>query len=76
MIFFRKNSRVYYRRLFLFGNADAGLGAFSPHGMFIMLLAFDVGNTNIVFGIYKEHKLPDYWRVATFPSVRPMNRWN
>ncbi len=30
-----------------------------------MLLAFDVGNTNIVFGIYKEHKLLDHWRVAT-----------
>ncbi len=30
-----------------------------------MLLAFDVGNTNIVFGVYKDHKLLDHWRVAT-----------
>lgn len=30
-----------------------------------MLLAFDVGNTNIVCGVYKDHKLLDHWRVAT-----------
>lgn len=30
-----------------------------------MLLAFDVGNTNIVCGVYKDHQLLDHWRVAT-----------
>ena len=30
-----------------------------------MLLAFDVGNTNIVCGVYKERKLIRHWRVAT-----------
>lgn len=30
-----------------------------------MLLVIDVGNTNIVFGIYKDRKLFDDWRIAT-----------
>ncbi|MGM0379745.1 MAG: type III pantothenate kinase [Bacillota bacterium] len=30
-----------------------------------MLLAFDVGNTNTVFGIYEKDKLLDYWRIST-----------
>ncbi|WP_053956208.1 type III pantothenate kinase [Inediibacterium massiliense] len=30
-----------------------------------MLLAFDVGNTNIVLGAYKGEKLLNYWRFAT-----------
>lgn len=30
-----------------------------------MLLAFDVGNTNTVFGIYEKNKLLDYWRIST-----------
>ena len=30
-----------------------------------MLLLCDVGNTNIVIGIYKEEKIIAYWRVAT-----------
>ncbi len=30
-----------------------------------MLLVIDVGNTNIVFGIYKEKELLDFWRIAT-----------
>lgn len=30
-----------------------------------MILVFDVGNTNIVLGAYKEDKLMDFWRVAT-----------
>ena len=30
-----------------------------------MLLAFDVGNTNIVCGVYKDEKLLDHWRIAT-----------
>ena len=30
-----------------------------------MLLAFDVGNTNIVCGVYKDRKLIKNWRIAT-----------
>lgn len=30
-----------------------------------MLLVIDVGNTNIVFGIYKEDKLINNWRIAS-----------
>lgn len=30
-----------------------------------MLLAFDVGNTNIVCGVYKDEQLLDHWRIAT-----------
>lgn len=30
-----------------------------------MLLVIDVGNTNIVFGIYKNDKLLDDWRIST-----------
>jgi type III pantothenate kinase len=30
-----------------------------------MILVYDVGNTNIVLGIYKGEKLLDFWRVAT-----------
>ena len=30
-----------------------------------MILVFDVGNTNIVFGLYNGKKLINYWRVAT-----------
>lgn len=30
-----------------------------------MILVFDVGNTNIVLGAYKEDKLLDFWRVST-----------
>ncbi|MDF2892242.1 MAG: type pantothenate kinase [Clostridia bacterium] len=30
-----------------------------------MILVFDVGNTNIVLGAYKEDKLMDFWRVST-----------
>ncbi len=30
-----------------------------------MLLVFDVGNTNIVLGIYDEDRLVDSWRIAT-----------
>ncbi|GAW92883.1 type III pantothenate kinase [Calderihabitans maritimus] len=32
-----------------------------------MLLAFDVGNTNIVLGVYRGKKLWNYWRVSTDP---------
>ena len=30
-----------------------------------MLLVIDVGNTNIVFGIYKDKELLDNWRIAS-----------
>lgn len=30
-----------------------------------MILVYDVGNTNIVLGVYKGEKLLDFWRVAT-----------
>jgi type III pantothenate kinase len=30
-----------------------------------MILVFDVGNTNIVLGVYQGEKLMDFWRVAT-----------
>ncbi|WP_026477002.1 type III pantothenate kinase [Alkaliphilus transvaalensis] len=30
-----------------------------------MLLVFDVGNTNIVLGVYREKELVDFWRIAT-----------
>ncbi len=30
-----------------------------------MLLVFDVGNTNIVLGVYHGKELLDYWRIAT-----------
>ena len=30
-----------------------------------MLLALDVGNTNIVLGVYEKDKLKYFWRIAT-----------
>lgn len=33
-----------------------------------MLLAFDVGNTNIVLGVYKDKELIRYWRISTDKS--------
>ena len=30
-----------------------------------MLLAFDVGNTNIVLGVFKDHQLITHWRMST-----------
>ena len=33
-----------------------------------MLLAFDVGNTNIVFGVFKDGKLVQNWRMETMVS--------
>lgn len=33
-----------------------------------MLLAFDVGNTNIVLGVYKDKELIKYWRMSTDKS--------
>ena len=38
-----------------------------------MLLVIDVGNTNIVLGIFKGKELMDHWRVSTNRSGRPMN---
>lgn len=33
-----------------------------------MLLAFDVGNTNIVLGVYKDKELTNHWRMSTDKS--------
>lgn len=30
-----------------------------------MLAVFDIGNTNIVLGVYEDKKLIDFWRIAT-----------
>ena len=30
-----------------------------------MLLVFDVGNTNMVLGIYEGKELKKYWRIST-----------
>ena len=30
-----------------------------------MLLVFDIGNTNMVIGVYKGKELLTYWRIAT-----------
>jgi len=32
-----------------------------------MLLAVDIGNTNIVFGVYEEKNVVDYWRIDSDP---------
>lgn len=32
-----------------------------------MLLAIDIGNTNIVFGIYEDRNIIDYWRINSDP---------
>ena len=34
--------------------------------MWKMLLVVDVGNTNIVLGVYEEDKLLYDWRIATY----------
>ncbi len=36
--------------------------------MISLLLAFDVGNTNIVLGVYKGKELIKYWRISTDKS--------
>ncbi|MQL51992.1 type III pantothenate kinase [Desulfofundulus thermobenzoicus] len=33
-----------------------------------MILVFDVGNTNIVLGVYKGRELVEHWRVSTGPQ--------
>ena len=32
-----------------------------------MLLAIDIGNTNIVFGVYEDKNIIDYWRINSDP---------
>ena len=32
-----------------------------------MLFAIDIGNTNIVFGIYEDKNIIDYWRISSDP---------
>ena len=36
-----------------------------------MLLAIDVGNTNIAFGIYDQGQWRDHWRIRTVPDKMP-----
>jgi len=36
-----------------------------------MLLAIDIGNTNIVFGLYDREKICRHWRMATDPARTP-----
>lgn len=36
-----------------------------------MLLAIDVGNTNIAFGIYQENGWTNHWRIRTVPDQMP-----
>jgi type III pantothenate kinase len=36
-----------------------------------MLLAIDVGNTNIVLGVFDGDRLAESWRLATLRSARP-----
>lgn len=33
-----------------------------------MILVFDVGNTNIVLGVYQDHQLMHHWRISTNKS--------
>src|SRR5712692_4718507 len=33
-----------------------------------MLLALDVGNTNVTLGVFREHELAGNWRLKTDPS--------
>jgi type III pantothenate kinase len=33
-----------------------------------MILVFDVGNTNMVLGVYQGEKLAEYWRITTYPQ--------
>jgi len=36
-----------------------------------MLLAIDIGNTNIAFGIYQQNRWRNYWRIRTVPDKMP-----
>lgn len=36
-----------------------------------MLLAIDVGNTNIAFGVYDRSRWTDHWRIRTVPDKMP-----
>lgn len=40
-----------------------------------MLLAIDVGNTNIVLGVFREGRLSAHWRIATSPSRTIDESW-
>ena len=42
---------------------------------FMSLLAIDVGNTNIVFGIFSSDALQVSWRLATLPSRTVDELW-
>jgi type III pantothenate kinase len=36
-----------------------------------MLLAIDIGNTNVVLGVYDKEKLVEHWRVGTNTQITP-----
>jgi type III pantothenate kinase len=36
-----------------------------------MLLAIDIGNTNVVLGVFEKEKLLENWRVGTNPQITP-----
>jgi type III pantothenate kinase len=36
-----------------------------------MLLAIDIGNTNVVFGLYEKERIRRYWRIETYTSRTP-----
>lgn len=33
-----------------------------------MIVVFDIGNTEIVMGVFEDHELLDHWRIATYPE--------
>jgi type III pantothenate kinase len=33
-----------------------------------MILAFDIGNTEVVIGLFEDAELLDHWRIATYPE--------
>ncbi|MGH7463904.1 MAG: type III pantothenate kinase, partial [Longimicrobiales bacterium] len=33
-----------------------------------MILVFDIGNTEIVLGLFEDTELLDHWRVGTYPE--------
>jgi type III pantothenate kinase len=36
-----------------------------------MLLAIDIGNTNVAFGVYRSGQWTDHWRIRTVPDQMP-----
>lgn|GEM_PF-7099963 len=38
-----------------------------------MILVIDIGNTNIVLGVYQDRELIHYWRISTEKTIHRMN---